>query len=128
MLTFVLFVDLYARGGVENTRLEAKAKDSPSEDRPSPSQGQECSRPSTKDTVGKCSPNKKSLKILFLIFQAISKKGLTIFFQVISEKKRFKKKFQAINKILTIQQVVLFSSRVQGNFRGLKALRPRPRT
>ena len=36
---------LITRGGVEDTRLEAKAKDSPSEDRPSRAQGQECSRP-----------------------------------------------------------------------------------
>ena len=49
------------RGGVEDTRLEAKAKDtkkseakakdSLSEDRPSRGQGQECSRPRTKDTA-----------------------------------------------------------------------------
>ena len=41
-----------SRGGVENTRLEAKAKDSTSEDRPSLGYGQECSRsrPRTKDT------------------------------------------------------------------------------
>ena len=40
------------RGGVEDTRLEAKAKDGLSEDRTSRSQGQECSRPRprTKDT------------------------------------------------------------------------------
>ena len=33
------------RGGVEDTRLEAKAKDSLSEDRPSQGQGQKSSRP-----------------------------------------------------------------------------------
>ena len=50
-------------GGVEDTRLEAKAKntkkkkseakakDSLFEDRPSRGQGQECSRPRTKDTA-----------------------------------------------------------------------------
>ena len=46
------------RGRVKNTRLEvkatkkseAKAKDSPSEDRPSRDQGQECSRLRTNDT------------------------------------------------------------------------------
>ena len=44
---------ILTRGGVENTRLkpntqkksEAKAKDSPSEERPSRGQGQECSKP-----------------------------------------------------------------------------------
>ena len=47
-----------SRGGIEDTRLEAEAKDtkkseakdSPSVDRPSRGQGQECSRPRTKDT------------------------------------------------------------------------------
>ena len=51
---------MFTRGGVEDTRLEAKdtkkkseakAKNSLSEDRPSRGQGQECSRPRTKDTA-----------------------------------------------------------------------------
>ena len=52
---------LIYKGGIEDTRLEAKAKDtkksdaeakdSLSEDRPSRGQGQECSRPRTKDTA-----------------------------------------------------------------------------
>ena len=52
--------DIFSRGGVEDTKLEAKAKDtkkseakakdSTSEDRPSRGQGQECSRPRTRDT------------------------------------------------------------------------------
>ena len=63
------FVFLIIRGGVGDTKLEDKAKEtkkseakgkgSPSEDRPSRGQGQECSRPRTKDTGGKCSPPKK---------------------------------------------------------------------
>ena len=40
-----------ARGAVEDTRLEAKAKDSLSEDKPYRGQGQECSRPRTKPQV-----------------------------------------------------------------------------
>ena len=51
------------RGGVEDARLEAKAKakDSLSEDRHSRGQGQECSRPKprTKDTSVSCSIKKK---------------------------------------------------------------------
>ena len=48
---------LFTRGGVQDTRLEAKdtkkseAKDSLSEDRPSQGQGEECSRPRTKNTA-----------------------------------------------------------------------------
>ena len=62
------FVRVSSRGGVEDTRLEAKAKDtkkseakakdSLSEDRHSRGQGQECSRPRTKR---KCSQKKKGL-------------------------------------------------------------------
>ena len=40
----------------------------------------------------------------------------------------FQKMFQALHKILTIQKIVLSSSRGQANFRGLEASRPRPRT
>ena len=60
------------RGGVENTRLEAKAKDSLSEDRHSRGQGHECSRPRprTKDTAA----------------SVLQKKGLQKFFQAISNK------------------------------------------
>ena len=32
------------------------------------------------------------------------------------------------NEISTVQKIVLFSSRGQGNFRGLEASRPMPRT
>ena len=62
----------------------------------------------------KCSPKKK--KVFTKIFQAIS------------TKKVFQKIFQALHKILTIQKIVLSSSREQANFRGLEASRPRPRT
>ena len=39
----------------------------------------------------------------------------------------FKKMLQAISKILTIQKIVLSSSRGQGNYRGRETSRPRPR-
>ena len=54
------------------------------------------------------------------------KKGLKKFFFYRSPKKTVKKNiFQPIYKILTIQKIVLSSSRGQGNFRGLEASRPR---
>ena len=53
---------------------------------------------------------KKKKKVFTKIFQAIQKN------------------FQALHKILTIQKIVLSSSRGQANFRGLEASRPRPRT
>ena len=57
-----------------------------------------------------------------------NKKGLKNFFRSISKKTVQKTIFQPINKILTIQKRVLSSSRGQGNFRGLEASRPKPRT
>ena len=53
------------------------------------------------------------------------KKVFKNLFQAISEEKVFKKILQAIYKILTIQKMVLSSSRGQGNFRGLEASRRR---
>ena len=115
------------RGGVEDIRLkakgtkktQAKAKDSPSEDRHSRGQGLVCSRPRTgmleaKDHrhKRKCSPKNK----VFKNFLRRSPKN-----------KVFKIFFQANYKILTIQKILLSSSREQSNFRGLEVLRPRPR-
>ena len=66
---------LFTRGGVEDTRLEAKAKDtkkfeaknSLSEDRHSRGQGQECSRPRprTKDTSASALQKKKVFTKIF---------------------------------------------------------------
>ena len=66
---------MLTRGGVEDTRLEAKAKDSLSEDRHSRGQEQECSRPRprTKDTSASALQKKKK-KVFTKIFQAITKK------------------------------------------------------
>ena len=77
----------------------------------------------------KCSPKKK--KVFTKIFQAISKKkkkSSQKFFKRSPRKHVFQKNFQALHKILTIQKLVLSSSRGQANFRGLEASRPRPRT
>ena len=49
------------------------------------------------------------------------------FFRRSPQKNVFQKIFQALHKILTIQKIVLSSSRGQANFRGLAASRPRPR-
>ena len=59
------------RGGVEDTRFEAKdtkkseATDSLSQDRPSRGQGQKCSRPRTKDTGASVLQKKRSSKKFF---------------------------------------------------------------
>ena len=84
--------------------------------------------PRTKDTSATALQKKKGLH---KIFQAISKKkkrSLQKFFKRSPQKNAFQKIFQALHKILTIQKIVLSSSRGQANFRGLEASRPRPRT
>ena len=150
-----MIFNIFNRGGVEDTRLEAKAKakdtkkseakakDSPSEDRPSRGQGQECSRPRTQAQVFS---KKWSSKQFFR--QSPEKKGLQKFFPVICKKRsskiffrqslieetqkglrKFSAKFLAFsNKISTVQKIVVFSSSTQGNFPGLEASRPSPRT
>ena len=60
----------------------------------------------------KCSPEKK-------------KRSSQKVFKRSPQKNVFQKIFQALHKILTIQKIVLSSSRGQANFRGLEASRPR---
>ena len=82
-----------------------------------PFRGQTLSRPRTgmleaKDTSASALQKKK-------------KKSSQKFLQAISQKNVFQKIFQTLHKILTIQKILLSSSRGQANFRGLKASRPR---
>ena len=102
-----------SRGGVEDTRLEAKAKDTKKirgqgQGQGQPFRGQTLSRPRTgmleakaKDQGHKAQvlSKKKKKKVFTKIFQAISKKKkkkkkvFTKIFQAISTKKRFPKNF-----------------------------------
>ena len=104
-----------------------------------PFRGQTLSRPRTgmleakakgQGHKRKCSPKKKGLhKKFFRRSQKKKKKWSSQkFFRRSPQKSVFQKIFQALHKILTIQKIVLSSSRGQANFRGLEALRPRPRT
>ena len=102
------------RGEVEYTRLEAKdTKNFKARNRPSRGQG-----PRTQAQV--FSKTNRSSKIFSGdLHLRETKKGLRKFFA----------RFLAFsNKISTVQKIVLSSSRGQGNFRGLEASRPRPRT
>ena len=119
------------RGGVEDTKLEAKAK----ETKNFWGQGQTLSRPRprTKDTDASVLQK----KIFKNFFQAISKtKGLQIFFSGnLYLRKPKTRSLQIFRKVSGVFQgnfngskIVLSSSRGQGNFRGLEASRPRPRT
>ena len=105
------------KGEVEDIRLKAEAKDSPSEDRPSRGQSQGHRR--------KCSPKKKRSSKKIFRRSRKTKKGLQTKFSGKLQKKGFKIFFQAIYKILTVQKIVLSSSRGQSIFWGLEASRPR---
>ena len=77
------------RGGVEDTRLEAKAKDSPTKNRPSRGQGQEYSRPRTQEQV---LSKKRVFRKIFLVIS--KKRGLQKnILGDIKKKKSFPKKF-----------------------------------
>ena len=102
-------MDVVIRGGVEDTRLEAKAKDTKkiggqSQGQEQPFRGQTLSRPRAgmleakakdKGHKRKCSPKKE--KVFKNFFQTISKKKkvFTEIFQAISTKKRFPKNFSS---------------------------------
>ena len=129
------------RGGVEDTRLEAKAKDTKKirgQGQGQPFRGQTLSRPRTEMLEAKaedqghkrkCSPKKKKgLHKKFSGDLKQKKKRSQKFFKRTPRKNVFQTIFQALHKILTIQNIVLSSSRGQANFRGLEASRPRPRT
>ena len=113
---------LATRGGVEDTRLEAKAKDT----KKIRGQGQ----PFRGQTRASALQKKKKKKGLYKSFlgDLQKKRSSQKFFKRFPQKNVFQKIFQALHEILTIQKIVLSSSRGQANFRGLEASRPRPRT
>ena len=108
-------------------KSEAKAKDSLSKDRHSRGQGQECSRPRprTKDTSASALRKKKRSSQKFFRRSQKKKRSSQKFFKRSPQKNVFQKIFQALHKILTIQKILLSSSRGKANFRGLEASRPR---
>ena len=88
------------RGGVEDTRLEAKAKDTKKirgqrQGQGQPFRGQTLSRPRTKDTSARALQKKK---VFTKIFQAISKKKKVFIkiFQAFSTKQCFPKIFSSV--------------------------------
>ena len=129
---------IFIRGRVEDTRLEAKdtkkseakAKDSAFprtgtlevKDRNARGQGQ---GPRTQAQV-LSKEKKRSSQNFSGDFQ--KKRSSQKFSRRSPRKNVFQKIFLSLHKVLTIQKIVLSSSRGQANFRGLEASRPRPRT
>ena len=98
-----------------------------------PFRGQTLSRPRTEMLQAKdqghkrkCSPKKKKKGLHKNFLGDLKKKNF--FFKRSPQKNVFRKIFQALHEILTIQKIVLSSSRGQANFQGLEASRPNPRT
>ena len=127
---------IISRGGVEDTRLEAKDTKK-IQGQGQPFRRQTLSRPRTgmleakaKDQghKRKCSPKKKSSSQKFFRRSPKTKQKKRVFknfFKRSPQKNVFQKIFQALHNILTIQKILLSSSRGQANFRGLEASRPR---
>ena len=118
------------RGGVEDTRLEAKAKDTKKirgqgQGQGQPFRGQTLSRPRTGMLEAKAKDQGHKAQVLS---KKKKKRSSQKFFRRSPRKNAFQKIFQPLHKILTFQKIVLSSSRGQANFRGLEASRPRPRT
>ena len=112
-----------SRGGVEDTRLEAKAKDTKKiQGQGQPFRRQTLSRPRTGMLEAKDQGHKAQV-----LSKKKKKRSSQKFFKR-SRKNAFQKIFQPLHKIVTFQKLVLSSSRGQANFRGLEASRPRPRT
>ena len=109
------------------TKFEAKAKNSSSENRPSRGQGQECLRPrlKTKNTGGKCFTKKKFFKNFSGDLKKTTTKSSFIFFSRSPEKTVFKKIVQVVYKFLSFPKILLSSTTI---FDDLKASMPRPRT
>ena len=119
---------VFGRGGVENARLEAKAKDTKKirgTGQGQPFRVQTLSRPRTGYLESKAKDQGHKRKCAF---QKKKKRSSQKFFKRSPRKNVFQKIFQALHKISTIQKILLSSSRGQANFRGLEASRPRPRT
>ena len=139
-ITNIIFEFVRVRGGVEDTRLEAKAKDTKKNRRPRTAfrrtdtleakdriargQGQ---GPRTQAQVLSKKKTKKTSS-LKLFRRSQKKRSSQKFFKRSPQKNAFQNIFQALHKVLTIQKILLSSSRGQANFRGLQASRPRPRT
>ena len=116
------------RGGVEDTRLEAKAKDTKKirgQGQGQPFRGQTLSRPRTGMLEAKAKDQGHKAQVLSK--KKKKKRSSQKFFKRSPRKNAFQKIFQPLHKFLTFQKIVLSSSRGQANFRGLEASRPRPR-
>ena len=125
----MLLNKLLIRGGVEDTRLEAKAKDTKKirgQGQGQPFRGQTLSRPRTGMLEAKAKDQGHKAQVLSK--KKKKKRSSQKFFNRSPLKNVFQKIFQPLHKILTFQKILLSSSRGQANFRGLEASRPRPRT
>ena len=137
LLILISVTMVFTRGVVEDTSLEAKAKDT----KKFRGQGQSLSRPRTKNTDASVLQKKRRFSKQF--FKQSQKKVFKNFFQAKKVFKNFfsgnlylrkpkKRSLQIFLKVSGVFQrnfngskIVLSSNRGQGNFRGLESSRPR---
>ena len=111
------YVVAFIRGGVEDTRLEAKAKDTKKirgQGQGQAFRGQTLSRPRTEMLEAKAKDQGHKAQVLSK--KKKKKRSSQKFFKRSPRKHVFQKIFQALHKILTFQKIVLSSSRGQANF------------
>ena len=127
---------LFSRGGVEDIRLEAKAKDTKKirgqgqghKKNPRPRPRTAFPRTDTLEAKDRNAQGQGLRAQAQVLPKKKKKRSSKKFFRRSPQKNVFQTIFQALHKILTNQKIVLSSSRGQANFRGLEASRPRPRT
>ena len=121
MFTPVVLAILTSRGGVEDTRLEAKAKAKDTkkirdqgQGQGQPFRGQTLSRPRTGMLEAKAKDQGHKAQVLSK--KKKKKRSSQKFFKRSPRKNAFQKIFQPLHKILTFRKIVLSSSRGQANF------------
>ena len=120
-----------SRGGVEDTRLEAKAKNCLSEDRHSRGKDRNArGQGQGPRTQAQVLSKKKSLHKNFLsdLKKKKRKKGFTKIFQAISTKKRFPKKFSSASQNFNNSENTAVLEPRTGQFSRTWSLEARPRT
>ena len=118
-------LDVTIRGGVEDTRLEAKDTNKNLRTRPRTAFPRtDTLEAKDRNARGQGQGPRTQAQVLSKKKKRFSQK----FFRRSPQKNVFQKIFQALHKILTIQKIVLSSSRGQASFQGLVVSKPRPRT
>ena len=131
ILSLLAEVESRTQGSRPRPRTQKKIR---SQSQRQPFRGQTLSRPRTgmleakaknQGHQRKCSPKKKKRSSQKFFWRSPKNRSSQKFFKRSPQKNVFQKIFQALHEILTLQKIVLSSSRGQANFREFEDLRPR---